>query len=148
MAFGSCIPCTFWPRPRWTLIAVAVLSLSLSGVAVAQLAALKNTTPQQRATVLTKLMQEKLGLSSDTLQKVSAINLAYANKAQPVIQGANRPLEELREMKEIDEQKDAALKNVLSPAQFEQYQAAKAELRQKFEQRIMSGGKPPAGGAQ
>jgi len=131
-----------------TMVAVVVCAVSFVEIAVAQLAALKNTTPQQRATVLTKLMQEKLGLSGETLGKVSAINLAYANKMQPVIQDANRPLEEMREMREIDEQKDAALKSVLSPAQFDQYQAAKAELRQKFEQRITSGQEPPPGGAQ
>src|SRR5215813_8068574 len=129
-----------------TIFAVSLLVASSTGLAAAQLAALKNTTPQQRATVLTKLMEEKLGLSGETLQKVAAINLAYANKMQPVIQGGGRPLQEMREVKGIDQEKDTALKSVLSPAQFEQYVGAKAELRQKFEQRMMGGGKPPAAG--
>ena len=127
--------------PRKTVIAIAALLIALGAPALAQLAALKNTTPQQRATVLTKLMQKRLGLSGSTLEQVSKINLEYANKAQPILQGADRPLEEMREMRDLDEQKDAALKNVLSPTQFQQYQAGKAELRQKFEQRIMHGAK-------
>ena len=135
-------------RARRTLIVVAGLLLCLSTAASAQLAALKNTTPQQRATLLTKLMHRKLGLTGNTLQQVSAINLEYANKMQPILQGADRPLEELREIKDLNEQKDTALKKVLSAGQFQQYQAAKAELRQKFEQRITQGANGPAGSAQ
>jgi len=127
--------------PRKTVVAIAALLIALGAPASAQLAALKNTTPQQRATVLTKLMQKRLALSGSTLEQVSKINLEYANKAQPILQGADRPFEEMREMRDLDEQKDAALKNVLSPTQFQQYQAGKAELRQKFEQRIMQGAK-------
>jgi hypothetical protein len=125
----------------------AGLLLLLSTAASAQLAALKKTTPQQRATVLTDLMKKRLNLSGDQLQKASAINLEYANKVQPVIDGADRPLEEMREMKAINQQKEAALKNVLTPAQFQQYEAAKAEIRQKFEQRIMQGGAGSGGNA-
>jgi hypothetical protein len=132
--------------PRKSVIAIAALLIGLGAPASAQLAALKNTTPQQRATVLTKLMQKRLGLSGSTLEQVSKINLEYANKAQPILQAADRPFEEMREMRDLDEQKDAALKNVLSPTQFQQYQAGKAELRQKFEQRIMEGGKNAGSG--
>jgi hypothetical protein len=135
-------------RANRTLIVFAALLLWLSTTASAQLAALKNTTPQQRATLLTKLMQNKLGLTGNTLQQVSAINLEYANKVQPILQGADRPLEELREIRELNEQKDAALQKVLSPDQFQQYQAAKAELRQRFEQRITKGANGPAGSSQ
>lgn len=130
---------------NWTRVAVAALLLSLPTTAWAQLAALKSTTPQQRATLQTNLMQKKLGLTGDTLQKVSAINLEYASKVQPILQGADRPLEELSEIKAIDEQKDAALKQVLSAGEFQQYLAAKAELRQKFERRIMKRANAPAG---
>ena len=132
--------------PRKSVIAIAALLFALGAPASAQLAALKNTTPQQRATVLTKLMQKRLGLSGSTLEQVSKINLEYANKAQPILQGADRPFEEMREMRDLDEQKDAALKNVLSPTQFQKYQAGKAELRQKFEQRITEGGKKAGSG--
>jgi hypothetical protein len=129
---------------RKTAIVVAALVLSLCSAASAQLAALKNTTPEQRATVLTELMEKRLGLSGNTLQQVSQINLEYANKVQPILQSADRPLREMRELKDIDAQKDTALKGVLSAAQFQKYQAAKAELRRKFEQRLAHGGKPAA----
>ena len=132
-------------RTKAMSIVVAALLLSLSATAFAQLAALKKTTPDQRATVLTKLMQKKLGLSGDTLHKVSAINLEYANKVQPILQSADRPLQEFREIKQIDEQKDGALKGVLSATQFQQYQAAKAQLRQQFEQQIAKAAKGAKG---
>jgi Spy/CpxP family protein refolding chaperone len=135
-------------RMSRTLMVVAGLVLSLSIAASAQLAALKNTTPQQRATLLTRLMEKRLKLTGNTLQQVSAINLEYANKMQPILQGADRPLEEMREARQINEQKDAALQKVLSPEQFQQYQAAKEQLRQQFEQRIAQHAKAPAGAAQ
>ena len=62
-----------------------------------------------------------------------------------VLDGADRPLEELREMKQLNTEKEAALKKVLTPAHFQQYLAAKDELRQRFEQEIMKG---PAGTSQ
>jgi len=121
-----------------------MLLLSLSTTAAAQLAALKSTTPRQRATVQTDLMRERLGLTGNTLQQVSAINLEYATKVQPILEGADRPLEQLREIKQINEQKEAALKQVLSADQFQQYQAAKEEMRQQFEQRLTQGANTPA----
>lgn len=116
---------------------VGLALLLLWSAAGAQLVAVRNTTPQMRAAVQTKLMAEKLGLSGDTLQKVGAINLEYANQMQPVLQGSQEPMEELLEIKQIAEEKDAALKQVLSAQEFQDYQAAKAELKQQFEQRML-----------
>jgi hypothetical protein len=117
-------------------VALSLALLLASSAARAQLVALRNTSPQTRATVQTKLMEEKLGLSGEALQKVSAINLEYANKMQEVLEGAEQPLEEMLEIKQIAEQKDAMLKQVMSAKQFQQYQDAKTELKQQFEERM------------
>ena len=119
-----------------TVTGVMVVLLLLASHATAQLAEMKQTTPEQRATVLTELMKRKLNLSGEQLQKVSDINLEYAQKMQPILQSSTGPLREMREMREVNEQKEAALKNVLSAPQFQQYLAVKNELREEFEQRI------------
>ena len=42
----------------------------------------------------------------------------------------------MREVKEIEQQKEAELKQVLSPEQFEKFLAAKDQMREELEQRI------------
>ena len=135
-------------RSHRSMFLVVLLMLSLASAAQAQqLAALKKTTPQQRADLLTKMMQEKLKLSGDTLQQVAKINLEYANKVQPILESSDRPLQELREARAISEEKEAALKQVLSADQFQKYLAAKAQLEKKFEQHFMHAAKARAGNA-
>ena len=129
------------------LVALLLLSLASAAWAQQQLAALKKTTPQQRADLLTKMMQEKLNLSGDTVQQVAKINLEYANKMQPILESSERPLQELREARAINEEKEAALKQVLSADQFKKYLAAKAGLEKKFEQHFLHAAKAKAGNA-
>jgi len=59
------------------LLALALLLLPLS-VTADDLTILLKTTPIQRATVQTRFMQEKLGLTPDETSKINSINLAYA----------------------------------------------------------------------
>lgn len=104
---------------------------------------LKKTTPKERATIQTGFLKSKLGLSPEETAKVEAINLKYAEKAEPVIQGSEGPFAKMRQMKEIQSEKDAEMQATLSPAQFQAYEAAKDEMKQKFEEAVakkMQGG--------
>ena len=67
---------------------------------------------------------------------VSALNLKYAQQAQPIIQSSEGPFVKMRQLRGLDEAKEGELRGVLSPQQFEQYLASKEEMRQKFEQRL------------
>lgn len=116
-------------------LAAAVLVLSAT-ITTAQFAKLKNSTPEQRAKVLTDLMKGKLDLTPEQAGKVADINLEYAKKMQPIIQGSEGPFEEMREARQINEQKEAALKKVLTTDQFTSFTAYKEELREKFEERM------------
>jgi len=107
----------------------------------AQLDKLKNTKPEERAKIQTELMDHQLGLTADQKPKIAAINLEYAKKAQPVLE-SGRPFAEMRELKELDQQKDAALKPVLTPDQYTKYAAGKEELRQKLDERLMQKATP------
>ncbi len=120
------------------IFAAVSLWLVLAPAATAQqLADLKKTTPEERAAVLTEMMKAKLSLSDSQLSQVRDINLKYAKKMQPILEGSERPLREMWEMKEVNQDKEAELKKVLTPEQFQHYLASKAEMREQFETRMM-----------
>lgn len=127
-------------------IAVAVMALAHAGSARADdmMAKLANTTPKERAGIQTMFMKSKLGLDGAQLEKVGAINLQFAEKAEPIIKGSEGPFMKMRAMKENQEQKDTALQAVLTPAQFQTYEASREEMKQKFEEQIA---KKAAGGS-
>ena len=119
------------------LVGTLSLSLLLSAGASAQgVAALKKSTPEQRADLLTRMMTARLTLTESQVSSVQDINLKYAKKMQPVLEGSERPFREVWELKDLNQGKEAELKQVLTPEQFQQYLMAKNELRQKLEQRI------------
>jgi hypothetical protein len=121
-------------RIRKTSIALVatVGSLLFAFTASAQLADLKNTTPEQRAKALTEMMTTKLGLSPEQTSKVANLNLTYANKMEPLIKGSEGPFVKMREMKQINQAKEAELKKILTPQQFQNYLASKEQMREQM----------------
>ena len=117
-------------------VVAIVLVLSLGGSAAAQFDKLKNTTPEQRAKIITALMKDKLGLDADQESKIAALNLKYAQKTQPVLTGSDGPFKQMRAIRAINGEKEKELKSVLSPAQFDKYVASKDEIRRKFDEQI------------
>jgi len=124
---------------RYTAIALGVvIALVVSVPAVfAQMDKLKQSTPQERARIQTDMMKTKLGLSPDQLTKVAAINEKYAQQMQPIIQSSEGPFMRMRQMREVSTAKEAELKGVLSPGQFQKYLAEEEEMKEKFEERLL-----------
>ena len=124
---------------RYTAMALSVvIALLVSAPAVfAQMDKLKQSTPQERAKIQTDMMKAKLGLSADQLTKVAAINEKYAQQMQPIIQSSEGPFMRMRQMREVSTAKEAELKGVLSPDQFQKYLAEKEEMKEKFEERLL-----------
>ncbi len=119
------------------LLALIVVQLTFGTLAVAgELDTLKNTTPEERAKAQTAFMASKLDLKPDQKTKVAEINLKYAKKMDPVLKGDAGPFMKMREMRKIGEEKEAELKQILSPEQFDKYLASKEEMREKFEERM------------
>jgi hypothetical protein len=121
-------------RRHTGLLRAATLGLLLIASAItasAQLDKLKNTTPQERAKAQTIFMKSKLDLTEAQLPKVEALNLKYAEKLDPVIKGSAGPLVKMGEFRQANEDKEAELKGILSPDQFQRYLAAKQEMREK-----------------
>jgi hypothetical protein len=121
-------------RRHTGLLRAATLGLLLIASAItasAQLDKLKNTTPQERAKAQTMFMRSKLDLTEAQLPKVEALNLKYAEKLDPVIKGSAGPLVKMQEFRQANEDKEAEMKGILSPDQFQRYLAAKQEMREK-----------------
>ena len=116
-------------------IAVAVLVIATS-VAAEGLDDLKDTTPAERAAAQTTMMKDKLGLSDEQTPKIKAINEKYADQMDPLIKSSDGMLLKMRAMKQVEDQKEAELKGVLSSDQFAQFQAMKNEMRDKLMERI------------
>lgn len=94
------------------------------------MAYLVNSTPSQRADSQTRFMKNKLGLSDSKLAEVQAINLQFAEKADPIIKGSSMSLIKMNDMKNLQEQKDQALQQVLNEQQFQLYANSKDELKE------------------
>lgn len=126
--------------------AVAVALLLASGVASAQdeIDAVRKLPPEARAKLQTALMKEKLSLTPEQLPKIEAINLATAQKLQPVLEGGGGALERARALRANEAERDTALQPVLTPQQFQQWLAVKREIRQKVEEQAIEKGR--AGG--
>jgi len=124
--------------PR-TLLLLALALWIAPGVAKSQQIPpeVASSTPQERAKVLTLVMKEKLALTPEQLPKVEAINLDAAQKMEPVLKGSQGPLVKMRTTKQVEQGKEAALQNVLTPQQFQQFLAGRDEMKQKAEQKLM-----------
>ena len=86
---------------------------------------------------ISKFMAEKMQLTPEERTKVEAINQKYADQMQPVLVGQMGPFARMREVKKLQEAKDGELKAVLTPAQYQTYEASKAEMKQRLEQRAL-----------
>lgn len=131
------------------LLPALLLALALPPGAFAQAGlppAVANSTPAERAKIQTALMKEKLALTPEQLPRVEAINLDTAQKMDPVLKGSERPLQKARAARQIEQDKDTKLQGVLTPAQFQTWQASQAEMKQELEQKLIekraTGGTP------
>jgi len=126
-------------RPTGIALLVAAMSLLIVVAAGAQneMEKLKSSTPEERARLQTEMMKTKLSLTPDQTPKVAAINQKYAQRMEPIIKGQEGPLMRLRQMREVGQAKEAELKGVLSPEQFQKYLAEKQEMREKFEDKLI-----------
>jgi hypothetical protein len=126
-------------RPTFIALLAAAMSLLIVVAAGAQneMEKLKSSTPEERVRLQTEMMKTKLSLTPDQTPKVAAINQKYAQRMEPIIKGQEGPLMRLRQMREVGQAKEAELKGVLSPEQFQKYLAEKQEMREKFEDKLI-----------
>jgi hypothetical protein len=105
-------------------------------LAVAQMDELKNSTPEERATLQTDWMKTNLALDDKTTTAVSAINLKYAQETQTLMDSQEPRLGKLMTFRKNSEAKDAEIKALLTPEQFSQYEQKKSELEDMVKQKL------------
>jgi len=87
--------------------------------------ALKNSTPEQRAKWLTDTMQTTLHLNADQYSKIYSINLAFAQKTQPIIQSDDSKFSKFKQVKEMQDKRDEDFKAILTKDQYKLYEEKK-----------------------
>jgi len=119
-------------KSKW---AFSLLFLFFTSIVSAEdMTYLLQSSPGQRAESQTRFMKTKLDLSDDVAIKVEAINLEYAEKVEPVLKGSSLALIKKHDIEGIQEQKDNALRLVITAQQFDIYVNSKDELKQALKQ--------------
>ncbi|WP_343671101.1 hypothetical protein [Chitinophaga sp.] len=115
-------------RNKVGLIAFFVLFLGLCQGAFAQ--------DKQFAKTMTDSMQVHLSLNDDQYKKVYDINTQFLTKMAGIKQAGGGKLAKLQQFKAADQERDAALKPVLTDDQFKKFQenkkAKRAEMRENY----------------
>lgn len=119
------------------VIRLMAVLLLVPALAMAQLDDLKNTTPEERAAALTKMMQSSLSLDEKTTTAVSGINLKYAKETQTLMDSSGPQLGKLMTFRQNAQAKDAELKGVLTPEQYSLYEQKKDEMQAQMKQKLM-----------
>lgn len=109
----------------------AFICLACTGLS-AQKSKLKDSTPEQRAKMQTEWMTTKLNLNASQTQQISALNLQYARKNEPIIQSNSSKLSKFRKLKAIQKEKSNMLSQILSEEQYKKYEDIKDQMIQNI----------------
>lgn len=93
---------------------------------------LKDSTPEQRAKMQTEWMTTKLNLNASQTQQISALNLQYARKNEPIIQSNSSKLSKFRKLKALQKEKSNMLSQILSEEQYKKYEDIKDHMIQNI----------------
>lgn len=100
-----------------TFLAAVFICIACTGLS-AQKSKLKDTTPEQRAKMQTEWMTTKLNLNASQVQQISALNLQYAQKNEPIIQSNDSKVSKFKKLKALQKEKSNALSQILSQEQY------------------------------
>lgn len=85
---------------------------------------------------MTAFMKDQLKFDATVLPKVQALNIKYAELAEPVLKGDDNIFKKRSKMHEIMDAKDKELKAILSKEQFDLYDSKKDELKDYMESHL------------
>ena len=109
------------------LLLVSVLAfgqISIQGIKNGQYG-----TPESRAQQADEMMTKGLGLNDQQIRKVKEINLRYSNRIeQEVVKQALSDWSKYRKIMQIQSDKDAELKPILTSEQYDKYESKRNEM--------------------
>ena len=91
-------------------------------------------TTEEKAKEITEKMKADLSLSGSQPDRVYAINYDFVQKVEKGKAEEASRRDKLKKLKALDEERDAALKEVLTSEQFEKFESGKKEKRQKLKE--------------
>lgn len=95
-------------------------------------------TAEERASKRTEMMTKQLELTTEQQAKIGEINLKYSQQAVDHQKQAKGQMRQNRENRKVQmEARNAELKEVLTPEQFEKWQAQKSEMRKSRRKTIV-----------
>ena len=92
---------------------------------------LKKLTPEQRAKMLTDSMKVYLPLQTNQYASVYAVNLKYAQKAEPILKGTDSKITKYYKINSMQSDKEEEYKKILTEAQFKKYMELKDRLMKR-----------------
>ena len=120
----------------FSVVLTWALVMFVPALAMAQMEELKNSTPEERATMLTKMMQSELSLDEKATTAVSDINLEYAKEAQALMDSSGTKFGKIMTFRNNAKAKDAELEGVLTPEQYSLYEQKKSEMQDTAKQTL------------
>ena len=118
-------------KKQCVLFVIAFLCMTFANV-TAQTKKLQDSTPEQRAKMMTEWMTSKLALNAKQVEQVSDLNLQYALKNDPILQSNEGKLSKFKKLKALQKEKSNALSQILDPGQYKKYEEIKDEMVQNI----------------
>lgn len=122
-----------------TLLLIALFSITFSFQSKGQNKLDKlfaETTPEQRAGLLTQKMTEKLVLTDDQRSLIYDVNLTYARKVESAYTSSGTKLKRVKNMKAVSKEKDGELKKIMTEDQYKSYLKYKEELKEMIKEKV------------
>ncbi len=110
---------------------IAVLLLFLLSTCFIQaqiLKELQNSTPQERASLFSKEISQKLTINTQQFEQISKINLEHAFNVVLIIEGSQNKIVKLKKIKNLDKKRDQYLAAIFKDIQLNKYLKHKKEL--------------------
>lgn len=116
------------------ILITAFLCMTFVNV-TAQAKKLQDSTPEQRAKMLTEWMTSKLTLNAKQVDQVSALNLQYARKNDPILKSNESKLSKFKKLKALQKEKSNALSQILDAGQYKKYEEIKDQMVQTLKEK-------------
>ncbi len=117
------------------VLAFALLFAAFSVVAI--FAQRPNFTPEQRAKAMTERMKKQLNLNDDQVAKLETLNLQFVQEQMKAREAGG---DVRAEMQAASEKQNAALKEILTPDQFQKWQESRKAMMERMRNMQSQGG--------
>lgn len=114
---------------------LSVMLLTVVNVNAQSKNAKAQSTPEQRAEKLTTWMKDNLNLTAEQIPLVQELNLKYARLNEELKNMSGPRNEKMKKIKSNETAKEAELKKILTPEQFQTYTTKKREVKEEVKTR-------------